>query len=143
MGNPDWMSEERFSDQLSRWNHQDELEGLISGWTRQHSPYEAMHLLQEVGVPSGAVVNAPELMSDPHLNERDFFWEIEHPEAGRHRYCAFPIKMSETPARPIRPAPCLGEHNEYVLREILGLSEEEIEDLEEQKVISKAPTGEA
>lgn len=143
MGNPDWMNGERFSDQLSRLKNQDEMDELISSWTRKSSHYEVMNLLQEARVPAGAVVNAPELLSDPHLNERGFFWEIEHPEAGRHRYCAFPIKLSETPARPIRPAPCLGEHNEYVLGEILDLSEEEIKDLEEQKVISKVPTGEA
>lgn len=143
MGNPDWMAEERFSDQLSRLNNQDELDELISLWTRQYSHYEAMHLLQKAGVPAGAVLNAPELIADPHLNERDFYWEIEHQDAGRHRYCGFPIKLSETPDFPRRPAPCLGEHNEYVLGEILGLSEEEIKNLEERKVISKVPTGEA
>jgi crotonobetainyl-CoA:carnitine CoA-transferase CaiB-like acyl-CoA transferase len=122
--------------------HQDELDELIAQWTRKRTPHEAMHRLQDAGVPAGAVLNAPEMMADPHLNEREFFWEVEHPEAGKHRYCAFPIKLSETPARPLHPAPCLGEHNVYVLREILGLSDEEIERLEEQKVISTVPTGE-
>jgi len=143
MGNPVWVEEERFSDQLSRLEHRDEMDAMISAWTRQRSPYEAMHLLQEAGVPAGAVLNAPELMSDPHLNARDFYWEIDHPEAGRYRYCGFPIKLSDTPARVRHPAPCLGEHNEYVLGELLGLSDKEIKALEEEKIISKVPTGEA
>jgi len=142
MDNPGWMKEPRFADSLSRSAHQDELDGLIAGWTRQYTHYEAMHRLQAAGVPAGAVLDASELMSDPHLNDRDFYWEIDHPEAGRHRYCGFPIKLSGTPARVRRPAPCLGEHNEYVLGEILGMSEKAIADLEARKVISKVPTGE-
>lgn len=142
MAHPDWMDDDRFSDQLKRWNHQDEMDEWISAWTRPQSHIELMHLLQKAGVPAGAVVNAPELVSDPHLSDRGFFWEIEHPEAGKHRYCGLPIKLSKTPAGSKRPAPCLGEHNEQVLGEILGLSEEEIKGLEEEKIISKVPTGE-
>lgn len=143
MDHPVWMVDERFADPVLRLKNQDELTDLISEWTRGHTHYEAMHLLQEAGVPAGAVVNAPELMSDPHLQGREFYWEIDHPDAGRHRYCGFPIKLSETPAHVILPAPCLGEHNEYVLGDILGFSAEEIEELADLKVISKVPTGEA
>ena len=143
MGHPDWTTEDRFSDPLNRWENQDELDEFISAWTRQHSHIEAMHLLQKAGVPAGAAMNAPELVSDPHLADRGFFLDIEHPEAGKHRYCGLPIKFSKTPAISTRPAPCLGEHNEYVLGELLGMSEKEIKDLEEQKIISKVPTGEA
>ncbi len=143
MGNPSWIREERFADPLVRLANQDQMDELIAAWTVTHSHYEAMHLLQEAGVPAGAVLNAPEMMSDAHLNEREFYWDIDHPDAGRHLYCGFPVKFSETPARVRRPAPCLGEHNEYVLGEILGLSQAEIEALEAQEVISKVPTGEA
>lgn len=142
MEHPAWMNEDRFSHQLNRWNNQDEMDELIAAWTRQQSHVDVMHLLQEAGVPAGAAVNAPELVSDPHLADRDFFWQIEHPEAGKHRYCGLPIKLSKTPAGSKRPAPCLGEHNAYVLGKMLGLSEQEIKDLEEQKVISNVPTGE-
>jgi len=142
LGYPDWMIEDRFADPLQRLLHQDEMDELIAKWTRQYDHYEAMHRLQSSGVPAGAVVNAPELMSDPHLNDREFYWEIDHPEAGRHRYCGFPIKLSETPAYVRLPAPCLGQHNEAVLRDILGMTEEEIQKLEADRIISKVPTGE-
>jgi len=141
LGDPDWMKEDRFADPLQRLHHQDEMDDLIAAWTLAYGHYEAMHRLQRAGVPAGAVANAPELMADPHLKERGFYWEIDHPEAGTYPYCGFPVKLSETPARPRMPAPCLGQHNELVLGEILGLTKGEIKQLYDDKVISKVPTG--
>jgi crotonobetainyl-CoA:carnitine CoA-transferase CaiB-like acyl-CoA transferase len=139
MGNQSWMEDKKFSDQLKRWKNQDELNELIQSWTLQYTHLEVMERLQDAGVPAGAVLNAPELVSDKHLAERDFYWELDHPEVGRHRYCGLPIKLSKTPPSPRRPAPCLGQHNEYVLEEILGLSKEEIADLKEKDIVGMDP----
>jgi crotonobetainyl-CoA:carnitine CoA-transferase CaiB-like acyl-CoA transferase len=137
MGNPAWAGEDRFSDQRSRLQNQDELDDLIQAWTQERTHYEVLDVLQKVGVPAGALLDAPELVSDPHLNQRGFFVEIDHPEAGRHKYCVLPIKFSETPPPENRPAPCLGEHIEYVLGDLLGLSSEEIAQLEEKDIIGR------
>ena len=138
MGNPPWTKEERFSSQLSRNKNQDELDRLIGEWTAQHDHIELMNLLQEHGVAAGAVLNQSELMNDPHLKERDYYFEMEHPETGVRLYPRQPWKMSRTPQRKMR-APLLGEHNRYVLGELLGLSHQEITQLEEEKVISDRP----
>ncbi len=138
MGNPPWTKEDRFSDHLSRSKNQDELDSQIGKWTAQHDHIELMNLLQEQGVAAGAVLNQSELMNDPHLKERDYYFEMEHPETGMRLYLRQPWKMSRMPQRKMR-APLLGEHNRYAFGELLGLSDQEIAQLEEEKVISDRP----
>jgi len=65
-----------------------------------------------------------EIYEDPQLEHRGYFKRVEHPEIGLCYQQGWPVKLSESPVN-IRPAPCLGEHNEYVCTEILGLSDEE------------------
>ena len=139
IGDPPWTGEERFADQLSRWHNQDELDKLIGEWTIQHDHYQAMHVLQKAGVTAAAVLNAKELMNDPHLRERDYFVDVTHPEAGTHSYPGLPLKLSRNPLGSDRPSPCIGEHNRYVLGKLLGISENEIAQLEEEQVISDGP----
>ena len=130
MGNPDWCKDERYSDQYARWKNADQLEEELSRWTAQYDKYEAFHLLQSHGVPSGPVMHAGDAHSDPHLKERDFFNRITHAEAGTHDYPGFIFNMSRTPPV-VRNAPCrMGEHNEYVYKEILKVSDEEYAQLE-------------
>jgi len=140
MGKPELATNPRFSGSLNRWKNQDELEGIISDWTRQHTHYEVMEKLQKAGIAAGPLLTMPELFEDPHLKERGFFEMVSHPEAGTHPYESSPIRLGPSGDKTIRtPSPCLGEHNEYVYKEILRLSEEEIAELEKEKVISKIP----
>jgi crotonobetainyl-CoA:carnitine CoA-transferase CaiB-like acyl-CoA transferase len=139
MGDPPELEAERFADMLQRCQHQDELDEWIQAWTSQHTHEEVMTLLQNRGVPAGAVWNAEELVADPQLNARGFFWEIDHPEVGTRKYCGFPVRMSHVPQWPHHPAPCLGQHNAYVLKKVLGFSDEEIQKLEEAGVIGTEP----
>jgi len=138
LGNPAWTKEERFNNPLSRWKNQDELDKLIEAWTIIHDPYEVMDVLQKVGVPAGPVVRPSDLYSDPHLKERGFFKEVTHRETGTHLYPGMCFKFSKTPADIRIPPNCLGEHNEYVYGEILGMSKEEITQLEEENFIGDA-----
>jgi len=135
LGNPEWTKQPEFSGTLSRWKHRDELNKLVGEWTLLYDPYEVMHILQGEGVPSGPVIGPVDAYSDPHLEDRGFFEEVTHREAGTHRYPGMFSKFSGTPLNIRIPAPCLGEHNDYVLGDILGLSKEEINRLEEQKII--------
>lgn len=73
------------------------------------------------------------------MRARSFYELVTHPEAGTHFYDGFPWKLSETPGYTRRPAPLFGEHNEYVLGEILGMSKEEIARLAEEKVTCTTP----
>ena len=139
IGHPPWTEEERFADQLSRWKNQEELDKLIEEWTTRHDHYEVMHILQKAGVAAGAVLNAKEMLSDAHLKARGYFIEVNHPQAGNRLYPGLGLKLSRTPPGFHRPAPCIGDHNEYVLGELLGLSRDELTRLQEDQIISTEP----
>jgi len=82
-------------------------------------------------------VERPEdLFNDPQLKHREHFRILEHKVIGKHSYNAPAYRLSKTPDNISKPAPCLGEDNEYIYREILGFSDEEIADLLIEGVIT-------
>ena len=125
VGKPEWISDPRFSHTESRWQNQNELDGLISQWTINRTHYEVTEILQRVGVAAFPSLRREELPLDPHLVERGAFVEVEHPEAGTNTCLAPPWKLSATPAEITKHAPILGEANEYVFCEVLGMPIEE------------------
>lgn len=125
MGDPEWTRQERFADAFSRYKNQKELDKLIGDWTRQFTHYEVMERLQRVGVAAIPSFNYAELISDPHVRERNCFVEVEHPEAGKAMNPVPPWRMSATPAKITGHAPMVGEHNEQVFLELLGIPMEE------------------
>ncbi len=135
IGNPDWSKEERFSDRYSRWHNQEELDVLIEQWTVNHTPYEATELLQSAGVAAGPSLSLEKLMDDPHLRERDFFMEMDHPAMGTGTQSRLPWRPGPRPGGSYKPAPLLGEHNDYVFHQLLGMSEGEINALVKRQVI--------
>jgi len=132
LGNPSWTEEERFSDPPSRWENHDELDRLIGEWTRQHDKYEVMHILQKEGVPAGPVMDERDAYEDPHMRERDFFNELTHAEIGTHLYPGLAWKMSKMPNQLRLPPVRLGEHNDYVYKQVIGVSDEEYRELEQE-----------
>ena len=133
MNNPVWSRDEKFSDQYSRWQNQDELNKLIAGWTRDFSNYEIMHRLQGAGVSAGCSLNIEEVINNPHVKQRGIFIEQNHPVAGNTIVYRAPWASALTSAE--SPAPCLGEHNEYVFKTLLSMSDNEIAELVKEKVI--------
>ncbi len=139
MGMAELVEDGRFADAVSRYEHQDELDDIVAAWTREHGDYELMHLLQARGVPAGAVLTPLAISQDPHLEARDVFEVVEHPDFGPNKVTRPSARLSESPAHVRRPAPCFGEHNDYVLGDLLGLSGDEIQALEEKGIISSVP----
>jgi len=84
-----------------------------------------MEVLQQEGIAAGIVQSTADLFQDPQLNYRGHFQVLEHPEIGHQSYEMPAFRLSETPPKLKRAAPCLGEHNEYVLKELLGMPEDE------------------
>ena len=134
IGHSEWANDERFADGYSRLKNREELDRLIEEWTKERTHWEATEALQNAGVPAGPCSNVEDLTSDPHLRERGFFFEMVHAEVGPTLYPAPPLKYSSTEPRYL-PAPLIGEHNRYVLGEIVGLSEDEIQRLMDDEVI--------
>ncbi len=135
IGNPQWTEDERFGDTFSRWRNKGELDRLIGEWTATRTHYEVMETLQKVGVAAMPSLSSQELFDNSHLKERGYWLEVDHPMIGRQVVAAPPWKLSATPAMVRHPSPLVGEHNHYVLGELLGMSPDEIAALIEEKVI--------
>ncbi len=136
IGSPDWCGDNRFVDATSRRQNREELNRLISGWTIQHTDYEATEILQSAGVAAIPTLSGGMVSRDPHIKERDLFVEIEHAELGKRLVVGPPWRLSGTPVKVRRPAPLLGEHNQYVLGELLGMTQSEIDQLIEEQVVN-------
>ena len=141
MDEPLWAADPRFDTAQGRWRHRHHLNDLLSGWTQTQDDQELMNHLQSNGVAAGAVLTAEDLVTNPHLGERDYIEEFENvnaPQAGPRKYAGRPFRMPGIPFA-IRHAAALGEHNVETLRDVAGLSDEEIATLANEGVISTQP----
>lgn len=136
MGNPTWSKDDKFGDVHKRVSNFKELDQHITEWTLTHSDYEAAEILQNAGVAATPVLSTDGIFLDPHFTERKTFIDVEHPVVGGTVLYNVPWKFKNLDPIPMRPAPLLGEHNEYVFEDILGLSGKEIDELNKEEVIS-------
>jgi crotonobetainyl-CoA:carnitine CoA-transferase CaiB-like acyl-CoA transferase len=110
-----------------RKQNEDALDKIISQWTLQRTNQEAQDILQKAGVPSHIVSRPSDVYQDAQLASRDYFTPLNHPVMGIQKFepqaCFI---LSKTPRLLDKPSPCLGEHNQYVFKELLGMSDDEI-----------------
>ena len=111
----------------------DEVKAYVETLTQD----EAVKYFEEVGLPIAPVYYASEATKDPHVISRDMFVEVNHPKIGRIKAVNFPVKMSETPGEVVSAAPLLGQHNKDILMNLLGYTEEEVDQLTKSGVISQ------
>lgn len=137
IGNPAWCNEKRFSTFLERKRHEDELNRHVSTWTEQRTPEQVMHTLQKAGIAAGVVSSSQDVFEDPQLNYRKQFWPMEHKVIGKFGFLGEAAIMSETPAQPRMPSPCLGEHTQFVATELLKMSDEEFVELVNEGAFGK------
>ena len=131
IGRADLIEDPRFKTGKDRRANGEQLIEEISRWTRERTKYEAMGELGGAGVPCSAVLDTRDLFNDPHLLERGFVHEIDHPDLGRVPLLGWPARLSKSRVE-IEPSPRLGEHTEAVLAEDLDLDEREIAGLRER-----------
>ncbi len=135
VGNPAWTKDAKFSTLLARKKNKEELDRLVEEWTVNYSAEEVMTLMQAAGVAAGVLQTGEDLLEhDPQLKHRHFFWELDHPEIGKYHAPRSPFVLSKSPGE-LRRAPLLGEHSEYALKEILGMSDEEVAKLVVEGII--------
>ena len=143
MDMPELAYDSRFEDPTERHRNQDDLDAIISGWTAERGKYQVMELLQRAGVPAGPVLDGRDLLVDPHFRARGYFETAEHGPAtglGRQEYVSRGWRMSGNDVKIRKPAPMLGEDNNYVLSEVLGLGASEIAGLEASDAVGQRLT---
>jgi len=129
IGHPEWTADSRFSTLDNRKENGLLLDELIGEFTASFGAEEVEAMMQAADIPAGVVKTGEDLCQDPQLNERHNFWRMEHKEIGHFRHMGQLFNLSKTPAEPRMPAPCLGEHTEYVCKELLGTADEEFVEL--------------
>jgi benzylsuccinate CoA-transferase BbsF subunit len=129
LGRPDWCDLERMRRKWQRLNEQREIDRHIGFWCAEYTANQVFRTMQDFGVPAGIVKSPEDMHRDPQLRHRKHYWRLRHPVMGERTYDAPAFRLSKTPAVVTKAAPLLGEDNEYVFREIVGLSDEEYVEL--------------
>jgi crotonobetainyl-CoA:carnitine CoA-transferase CaiB-like acyl-CoA transferase len=128
--------DERFATTIARLRHRTEVNELIAGRTRHYAAEDLASALQAHGVMAAALAHQQEMHTDEHLAARNYFTPITHPAAGTHLYPGPLGRLAHTAGGPpFRPAPTLGQHNEYVYKDIIGLSDQDYRKLVDDQVI--------
>ena len=135
IGKPEWIDEIRFSNLEGRKKNEEEIYALLSEWTSNHTAHDVMCILQEAGVSAGAVQSQADLWEDAQLQHDGFFQWLEHTECGPMPYDGLQFLMSKTPGELRMPQALVGEHNQLILKEMVGLSDDEIADLIVEEVL--------
>jgi crotonobetainyl-CoA:carnitine CoA-transferase CaiB-like acyl-CoA transferase len=135
IGESSWATDPRFATKSGRQEHHAEIDLKLSEWTRRYTPRQAFRLLQEAGVAAGIPCSGEDLYYDLHLRERGHIVETETRPWGKITHHGLPGIPFLSAANAARPAPWMGANNHRVFGEILGLSNEEIDELKKAEAI--------
>lgn len=135
MGRPELAEDERYATHSARGAHQVELDELVANWTRSLPGAELEQLMADSGIPSGKIYRAPEMLEDAHFQARDAIVKTLHPVFGEMRMQNVAPKLSNTPGAVRTPGPELGQHNEEIYGEILGMGSGHMSELRDRGII--------
>jgi formyl-CoA transferase len=134
IGRPDMIGDPRFETPENRHANNDLVDEVVSGWTMTLTKQEVMERLGAEKIPVGAVLDTDELQNDPFLREHEMFVTVDHAAWGPLTIPGSPIRLSKSPVEVV-PAPLLGQNNDEVYKELLGLSPEAIAVLQKEGVV--------
>jgi CoA:oxalate CoA-transferase len=135
MDREDLLVDPHFATNAARSKRVDEVDAIVGAWVAQRSKQEVMELLTAVDITCGAVQEVPEVLTDLHLRTRGTLQDIIHPTAGKVTVPTSALRLDGQAPRVESPSPTLGQHNEQVYGNLLGLSTAELTELKEQGVI--------
>jgi crotonobetainyl-CoA:carnitine CoA-transferase CaiB-like acyl-CoA transferase len=115
-----------FDSADARFHVRDAIDDVLRTWCAGQDAFELSRYLKDLGVPASTVLYPTDLYEDPQLTHRGFFPIMNHSVMGPTPYDGLMTKFSDAPAGPHTAGPALGEHTDYVLRDILHVDEEEI-----------------
>ena len=127
MGSPDWATSEVYKSSKTRKEEEESITQKLSEWTAQYTNLQLTHILQKVGLAATPVLNSEGLYWDPQLRGRNYIVSLAHVDWGVLEQPGVTVGLSETPGGSWTPSPGLGQHNQYVLEEILGMNQKDIE----------------
>ncbi len=134
IGKPEWKEDPDFAKPEARLPRLNEVFGTIEDWTKTKTKFEVMEICNPLNIPVGPILSMKELVEEESLRKTGTVVEVDHPERGKYLTVGNPIKLSDSPSDVVR-SPLLGEHTDEILRDVVGLSDEEIKIAKEEGAI--------
>lgn len=125
----------RFGSASARKSHEEALDRILTAWTTTREKWEVTRILQASGVAAFPSMSGKDLVEDPHLNARDFFVRLSHPEVGVRTHMGMPWLLTHGPNGVRTPAPLLGQDTDQVLLDVLGYSTQDVARLKDERVL--------
>ncbi len=135
MDRPELATDKRYATHGARGESMAELDNLIAGWSAKYTADDLLSKLNEHGVPAGRIYQAKDMLADPHFAAREAITRLIHPELGEFAMHNVVPKLSESPGRIRHVGPELGEHNDEIYRDLLGLGDDDVVSLRSAGVI--------
>ena len=135
MQRPELADDPKLANRTARANNMAYVDGLVGDWIKSRAKQDVLKTLQTEGVPSAIVQNVEEVLTDEHLHERGMLEYAQHPVFGEVTLATTPIRFSGEPLPDLKVYPELGSSNQIVYEDLLDLSSEEIEELQDAGVI--------
>lgn len=135
IGHTHLSQDSRFRTAVGRKANEDELERLLTEWTKERTKWEVTEALQAVGVAAFPSMNSKDLSEDPHLNARGFFARLPHAEVEMQTHIGIPWRLTAAPNGVRSSAPLMGQDTAYVMKDLLGYTAEEISQLTAAEVL--------
>jgi formyl-CoA transferase len=134
IGKPEWKEDPDFAKPEARLPRLNEVFEAVEAWTKTKTKFEVMDICNPLNIPVGPILSMKELAEEESLRETGTVVEVDHPERGKYLSVGNPIKLSDSPSDVTR-SPLLGEHTDEILKEIVGLSDEEIKSAREEGAV--------
>ena len=135
MGRPELADDPRYATHAARGEHQEELDALIGRWSARQPTADLLARLEEHGVPAGRIYRAADMLDDPHFAAREAIVRVAHRHFADLRMQNVAPRLSETPGAVRWAGPELGEHNAEIYRDLLGLGEDDLAELQRNGII--------
>src|SRR4030095_5063959 len=133
-GRPELITDPEWATPEKRLPKLDKCFAIIEQWAMTLDKLEVMRRLNEFDVPCGPILDMAEIAAEQSLRDTGTVVEVDHPKRGKFLTVGNPIKLSDSPTE-IKPSPLLGEHTDEILKSILGLDDEDIEDAQKEGAI--------
>jgi formyl-CoA transferase len=134
IGHEDWLEDPEWNTPEARLPKIDKMFDEVEKWTMTKTKFEVMNILNPLNVPVGPILSMKELAEEPALRETGTVVEVDHPERGKYLTVGNPVKLSDSPSDVVR-SPLLGEHTDDILREVVGMSDDEIAAAKEEGAV--------
>lgn len=142
IGKPEWKEDPEYATPPARLDKLTEIFDTIEGWTKTKTKFEVMQICNPLNIPVGPILSMKEIAEEPSLRETGTIVEVDHPERGKYLTVGNPVKLSESPTDVVR-SPLLGEHTDEILKEVIGLSDGEVDTLKATGALGDAPVSSA